>query len=1559
MLFSFCNLLLGQISYEVAFPELSFNLPVEIINANDGTNRMFIVEQGGLIKVFPNSQTTSNSALNTFLDVRSKVNLGVGQEVGLLGMAFHPNYENNGYIYIYYTDYPNNIVNMNLSRFTVSSSNQNVIDPNSEIPIFKFAKNQPEGNHNGGKIAFGPDGYLYISIGDGGGGGDPKGNAQNLNNVFGSILRIDVDLDGNNPIESNPDAPNGNYEIPSDNPRVGLSGLDELYVWGIRNTWKFSFDNTTGNLWGADVGQGRRCEINIITKGQNYGWGKFEGLTTYNSSLNLVTTPDTKPIFEYNYTNGDRSITGGYVYRGPLNNDALTGKYIYGDYVSGRVWALDYNTSTGETTSEMLFRTNGQFISSFGLDESGQLYFSDYGNSVKLYKISGESSGPTSNAVTGVGDWNKAGFEGVNGTVEAIQKVNETYYVGGNFTNASGISAQNIAKYDKVNGWGNFGSGVNGTVYSIAADSNGLVYIGGEFTSVSGVSASNVAFWDGTNWNPLGSGTNGPVAKINIDTNDKAYIGGTFDIAGSIVVNNIALWENSTWKGLTDSNTQVTGTNNEIRAISFDENDNLYVGGNFDSAGGISTPRMAVWDGTNWNSLGQGTSGFVQAISVTNDYVYVGGNFAIAGNQTVNRIARWNRNTLTWSSLNNGLSGNVNTLEHDGTFLYAGGSFETASTNTEVNEIMNGVARWSENDGWQALGPNTQVGVSNVVNHLEFSSNLTELICGGNFSTAGGQSLTNIAVWGLDIKCDSNEITIRYTVDGIEIASENSININEGSSLTFGIEEAIYYKTIFPDNSTKFGPATINNITTDQSGDYVLTTFEGCSKTVTVNVNGTAICNKFSITPEYQVNGINSSGQNELTVLEGTSFVLGVLQNEGFNIISPNNSEIVGELDFGALSIEDSGTYIIRTTDGCTENFVLNVTENNSCNSSSITPSYIINGIESNGLNEITLSEGNTLVLGIIQQTGYTITFPDRTIVEGEYDFGPISLSQSGTYTFRTVNGCLEDFILNVTNSNSCTSFSITPEYTINGDTSSGLNRIDINEGVQFKLGILQGDPFTVTLPDNSVIQGELDFGDVALNESGTYILKTAQGCVEDFILNVLPAESNCNSLSITPEYVINGNIANANNEITITEGSTLTLRITQNINYDITSPDGSNSNGELNFGIVEITQSGIYLITTNAGCSEEFIVNIIEDTECTRFSITPKYSINGVNSIGLNKITLIEGETLILGIMQSTPFTITFPNNSVLNGRQNLGTLDTSQSGTYTIESIDGCTEDFILQVVIDESLLDNDSDGVVNNIDICPNTAANVSVDENGCALFSLPTSNFTISTTGTTCSPETDGQLSITTELELNYSAVITSDSYNEIRTFTTELNSNELPAGEYEICITLENITSYILCSTFVIGTPEPLTVLSSIDQLNQFVTLKMSGGNEYFVTLNEVRLKTSSNEITLKLSEEQNIIKVSTEKVCQGIFEENILISIPTQVYPNPFINSIIINTQNFENTSIDCNLYDLSGKNMMSQSLQVDNRLEIEIKTFGLIPGVYILELSQDASKEIFKLVKR
>lgn len=824
----------AQVSYEEAFPNISFNVPVEIQNAADGTNRMFVVEQNGLIKVFPNTSAVTPEQVTTFADLSQRVSYSAGQEIGLLGLAFHPQFSSNRYVFVYYIDRPSNY-RINIVRYQVSASNANQIDTGSETIIAQFTKNQGESNHNGGKIAFGPDGYLYASIGDGGGGGDPQGNAQNLNTVFGSILRLDIDVDGNNPIESNPDLPNGNYEIPSDNPRVGQSGLDELYAWGIRNTWKFSFD-TQGRLWGADVGQNAFEEINLISNGGNFGWNRFEGSADYTTNSSLVTDPDIKPVLSYGHSAGDKSVTGGYVYRGSLSSNALQNKYIYGDFVTGRVWALTYNATNGNANSELLFRANGESISSFGEDEAGELYFSSYGTG-KIFKLSETVTGPTTTAVNGIGAWKPIG-NGTNGSVETVTKDSDgNIYVGGTFTNAGDSSRSNLARISSNEQWQSFGSDSNGTIHVVEIAPNGNVYIGGEFTQIGGIQANNIAFWNGENWSGMGSGTNGAVLALAFDTNGVLYVGGIFSAVNGQTVNNVAQWQNNDWSALTDNATNIAGTNNEIRSLDIDGNNNLYIGGNFDTAGGVSTSRIAKWNGTNWTALGSGTSGFVQAIEIVNGFLYAGGNFNLAGGSTVNRIARYNLSSNSWEPLGAGLSGSVNALEWDGNYIYAGGNFETASNTENNNIIVNNIARWNSSQGWQALGPNTLVGVNSSISTLSFSDSTGELHAGGSFSSSGDINANNIAVWSED-GCSENSIIQEYQVNGIWDSGNNTLTVNEGDTLILSIlPNNTNFTVLLPNGETRQGDYNLGSLTTDLAGTYVFTTAQGCTENFELIIN--------------------------------------------------------------------------------------------------------------------------------------------------------------------------------------------------------------------------------------------------------------------------------------------------------------------------------------------------------------------------------------------------------------------------------------------------------------------------------------------------------------------------------------------------------------------------------------------------------------------------------------------------------------------------------------------------------------------------------------------------
>ena len=302
-----------------AFPLLSFVLPLAIVDAGDGSKRLFVVEQKGRILVFPNDPKASKAKV--FLDIKSKVD-SQGWEEGLLGLAFHPQYKTNGLFYVNYTaSKPERTV---IARYRVSAGDKDLADPKSEKVLLWFS--QPYENHNGGHLAFGPKGYLYIAVGDGGAGGDPQNNGQNRKTLLGSMLRIDVDTtSGSKP-----------YGIPKDNPFAGnsLGYREEIYAWGLRNPWRFSFDRKTGQLWAGDVGQNAWEEIDVIEKGKNYGWRVMEGDHCFNPPTGCSKSGLQPPVWDYTMKGG-QSVTGGHVYRGKLLPQ-LVGQYIYADFITGQ-----------------------------------------------------------------------------------------------------------------------------------------------------------------------------------------------------------------------------------------------------------------------------------------------------------------------------------------------------------------------------------------------------------------------------------------------------------------------------------------------------------------------------------------------------------------------------------------------------------------------------------------------------------------------------------------------------------------------------------------------------------------------------------------------------------------------------------------------------------------------------------------------------------------------------------------------------------------------------------------------------------------------------------------------------------------------------------------------------------------------------------------------------------------------------------------------------------------------------------------------------------------------
>jgi glucose/arabinose dehydrogenase len=354
-----------------AFPNLTFINPVDLQDPGDGSRRLFVVEQTGVIKTFANVDTVESAA--TFLDLSSRVTFN--GERGMLGLAFHPDYEQNGYFFVYYSPQGANVTR--LSRFSVSASDSNAADGGSEAVLLEIPQQFP--NHNGGQIAFGPDGYLYVAVGDEGGSGDPNDNAQDLTTLHGSILRIDVD---SNDL--------GEYGIPDDNPfAVSADNYKpEIYAYGLRNPWRFSFDPVTGELWAGDVGQNTWEEIDIVEKGKNYGWDCREGSHDYNAAEQSAACDTVAglvdPIWEYGRTNGDRSITGGHVYRGSKLT-SLVGVYIYADYVSGRIWGLHTGGSDHVDNIEL---ADAEFrISSFGVDGQGELFLCQYSGTGRIFEL--------------------------------------------------------------------------------------------------------------------------------------------------------------------------------------------------------------------------------------------------------------------------------------------------------------------------------------------------------------------------------------------------------------------------------------------------------------------------------------------------------------------------------------------------------------------------------------------------------------------------------------------------------------------------------------------------------------------------------------------------------------------------------------------------------------------------------------------------------------------------------------------------------------------------------------------------------------------------------------------------------------------------------------------------------------------------------------------------------------------------------------------------------------------------------------------------------------------
>ena len=368
---------------ERAFASLpAFANPVLLLQAPNDAARWYVVEQGGVVRTFANQAGVTSSTV--FVDLTARVRSG--GEQGLLGLAFHPDFPTDPRVYLSYTNATGDLVSR-LSEFR-SLDGGATLDPASERVLLSVP--QPATNHNGGHIAFGPDGFLYIGLGDGGSGGDPWGafgNGQNLQTLLGKMLRIDVD-------GSTGAIP---YRIPAGNPYAGntpcragtgAQACPEIYAYGFRNPWRWSFDRDSGELWVADVGQNSLEEVNRVTVGGNYGWRCFEGTNAFNANCGPNAASSLAPVAQYARSAG-QSVTGGFVYRGTVN-PALANRYVFGDFVTGRIWHIARETAPTLTVSAGF--DSGLSIASFGQGFDGELYVVHYGGTLHRV-VSGATGG--------------------------------------------------------------------------------------------------------------------------------------------------------------------------------------------------------------------------------------------------------------------------------------------------------------------------------------------------------------------------------------------------------------------------------------------------------------------------------------------------------------------------------------------------------------------------------------------------------------------------------------------------------------------------------------------------------------------------------------------------------------------------------------------------------------------------------------------------------------------------------------------------------------------------------------------------------------------------------------------------------------------------------------------------------------------------------------------------------------------------------------------------------------------------------------------------------------
>lgn len=571
-----------------------FSSPVLLTTAKDGTGRLFIVEQGGIIRVVQPGSTTATEFMNITGRVLS------GGERGLLGLTFHPNFENNHYFFVNYTRQTDGATMV--SRFTANASNT-IGDPNSERNLLNIP--QPFANHNGGMIEFGPDGHLYIGMGDGGSANDPGNRAQNINDLLGKFLRITPDVSGS------PTAPA--YTNPPDNPYVGVAGADEIYAIGLRNPWRWSFDRLNGQLWAGDVGQGAWEEVSIITRGGNFGWRVYEGNACTNLDPSLCVPANfIPPVFQYANAASPRcSVTGGYVYRGQRN--ALPyGSYVYADYCTGEI-LLWYNNQ------QILLVDSANFLVSFGEDEEGELYVVRAGGTIDKITRGRVSADFDNDARTDI-----SVFRSSNGTWYVRNSSNGSvpvtpFGISGDIPiteDFDGDNAADIGVFRQSNGFWYYIRSSNSTFTAVPFGTGGDRPAAGDYD---GDTRADLTVFRPSNgvWYTLRS-LDSAVTAIQFGLGTDTPTPGDYDGDGRY---DIAVWRDS--NGVWYRINSLTGT---FSATQFGTSGDLPAQGDFDGDGRIDQTVFRPSNGA-WYTLRSSNGSFQATLWGSNGDVPVAGNY--------------------------------------------------------------------------------------------------------------------------------------------------------------------------------------------------------------------------------------------------------------------------------------------------------------------------------------------------------------------------------------------------------------------------------------------------------------------------------------------------------------------------------------------------------------------------------------------------------------------------------------------------------------------------------------------------------------------------------------------------------------------------------------------------------------------------------------------------------------------------------------------------------------------------------------------------------------------